>query len=620
MNRLSKYSQKSYQSVIWIVLSLFCLLPTKFVFAQNSECAEVKIVIEQKLSFERQAFDARMLINNGLTDTSLKNIRIDLLFTDKNNQPVVVTQNANEDEAKFFYQVNSLSSINSIDGNGEVNANANAEIHWLIIPAYGSAEFDDTLYYIGAKVTYTLNGQETTVEVTPDYVVVKPQPLLTLDYFMPKDVYGDDPFTSEVEPSMPFTLGVRVKNDGRGISYKTTIDSAQPKIVENKQNLLIDFTILGGYVGDQAAGKSLLLDFGDIEGNTAKIGRWNMITSLSGQFVAFDATFTHADTLGGSVTSLLKAVNTHTLIHDVKVDLPDRDNITDFLALDGDVIRVYESEGQDTEINDQSLNATLTTVGKETKLIFPETRGLVYVKIADPSKGNQELNNIKRSDGKILPVENVWLSKIRNDDLSWSYFINLFDSNSTGNYVLNTALMNQIIGTNASETLYGTPEDDYIDGKGGNDTIYGLAGNDTLLGGEGNDTIYGGDGDDYLDGGNGSDRLIGDNGNDTLVAGPQGGWLQGGKGNDVYILEKGFINAVIDNTGAGTDVDRVIYKGLYFADAKVTWSVYKYYMFIRFSNGDVLRVDNNGSINQLRWHQFEDKTISISELFKMAEE
>lgn len=67
-----------------------------------------------------------------------------------------------------------------------------------------------------------------------------------------------------------------------------------------------------------------------------------MITSLSGQFVAFDAAFTHADTLGDSVTSLLKAVNTHKLVHDVKVDVPNRDNVVDFSALNGDVVGVYE--------------------------------------------------------------------------------------------------------------------------------------------------------------------------------------------------------------------------------------------------------------------------------------
>lgn len=41
---------------------------------------------------------------------------------------------------------------------------------------------------------------------------------------------------------------------------------------------------------------------------------------------------------------------------------------------------------QDIKVTDQSLNATLTTVGKETKLTSPETQGLVYVKIADPKQ------------------------------------------------------------------------------------------------------------------------------------------------------------------------------------------------------------------------------------------
>ncbi|NUF49920.1 hypothetical protein [Gilliamella sp. ESL0250] len=450
MNILLKFRQKYYRYFMLILFFICSVTSSKLVFAQDAICAEVKIVIEQKLSFERQAFDARMIINNGLEDSILKNIRIELLFTDRNNQQVVTTQNANDNDAKFFYRINSLSGVNSINGDGEIKAKTKAEAHWLIIPAYGAAESDNTLYYIGAKVTYTLNGQEISVEVPPDYVVIKPQPLLTLDYFIPSEVYGDDPFTPEIEPSIPFTLGVRVKNEGHGTSYKTVIDSAQPKIVENKQNLLIDFSILGSYLGDHAVNKSLLLDFGDIAGHTSKVGRWDMMTSLHGKFVEFDATFTHADTLGGSVTSLLKTVNTHTLIHNVRVDLPDRDNITDFLALDGDVIRVYESEGFNTDLSDQSLNATLTTVGKETKLVFPKTEGQVYVKIADPSLGNQKMNRVIRSDGKVLPAENIWQSKIRNDDLSWSYYINLFDTNSTGSYTLYESDTNEtkaIVGT-----------------------------------------------------------------------------------------------------------------------------------------------------------------------------
>ena len=45
-------------------------------------------------------------------------------------------------------------------------------------------------------------------------------PLLTLDYFLPEDVYGDDPQTAIIEPSELFSLGVRVRNDGWGGANK----------------------------------------------------------------------------------------------------------------------------------------------------------------------------------------------------------------------------------------------------------------------------------------------------------------------------------------------------------------------------------------------------------------
>ena len=92
---------------------------------------------------------------------------------------------------------------------------------------------------MGATLRYTLGGEEHTTQVTPDYIFVKPQPLLTLDYFLPYEVYADDAFTPEIEPPEPFNLGVRVKNDGQGIAHSLQIDSAQPRIVENQQGLLI---------------------------------------------------------------------------------------------------------------------------------------------------------------------------------------------------------------------------------------------------------------------------------------------------------------------------------------------------------------------------------------------
>ncbi|UYZ83143.1 hypothetical protein MTZ49_11090 [Entomomonas sp. E2T0] len=429
-----KKFKKHYRRIFTLLFMVLSISPFKVVLAQDAECAEVKVIIEQKLSFERQAFDAKMLINNGLTSAKLENIRIELLFEDQNNQPVSVTEDANETDALFFYKVDSLSGIENISGTGEIASKSSAEIHWLIIPAYGAADERDQLYYVGAKVSYTLNGEETSVDVTPDYITVRPLPKLVLDYFFPEDVYGDDAFTTEIEPSIPFTLGVRVKNTGYGIANNTAIESAQPKIVDNAQNLLVNFEIIGGYVADQLIGKSLLLNLGDIQPNTSQVGRWNVITSLSGKFTEFTASYSHADGLGGKLTSLIDSVNTHTLVHDVKVDLANRDNVRDFLAFDQDTLRVYESEGIDSEVSDLSSQSLLQANNGKYDVSFPATMGLVYTKLADPFNGTRTPINMQRSDGKVIAHENVWLSKERNEDLSWSYFIHLFDTNSTGQY------------------------------------------------------------------------------------------------------------------------------------------------------------------------------------------
>ncbi|MEN8221374.1 MAG: hypothetical protein ABFS56_34530, partial [Pseudomonadota bacterium] len=163
----------------------------------------------------------------------------------------------------------------------------------------------------------------------------------------------------EIEPPVPYTLGVRIKNDGHGVARQLKIESAQPRIVENELGLLIGFEIIGSSVNNQPANPSLLIDFGDIEASKTAVGRWQMITTLSGEFTEFNANFTHADELGGELTSLIEATNTHFLEKDVLVDLPGRDDIRDFLAKDGDILRVYESHGLDTEVNDHSGNATL---------------------------------------------------------------------------------------------------------------------------------------------------------------------------------------------------------------------------------------------------------------------
>lgn len=406
--------------------------------AQDTVCASVKIRILQELTMERQAFSAEMKINNTTDNSTIENVSVVVKITELDGTPVTVTEDPNAAGAKFFIRVSSLDKISDVTGTGSVAPTTSAIINWLIIPAPGSAGASSLgkKYLIGATLRYRFGGDEQTLEVSPDVVTVKPLPLLTLDYFLPQEVEGDDPLTQEVEPVVPFNLGLRIKNNGYATAQAVKIDSAQPKIVENNQGLLINFRITGSSIDDLPAQNTLLLNFGDIAATASKSGRWVMESSLAGRFTEFSATFSHADELGGSVTSILQATNAHLLIRDVRVDLPGRDVVRDFLAKDGDVIRAYESEGLDTIVTDRSSVAQLQATGTSGyKLTIPPTDGFVYVKLADPFGGTKALSTVMRSDAKQMPPENVWLSRSRNPQSKlWEYWISFFDVNTPGVY------------------------------------------------------------------------------------------------------------------------------------------------------------------------------------------
>jgi len=424
----------------WFVALLSALLAPQ-AMAADSYCARVKIEIAQELTLERQAFDAHMAINNGLETIVLENVRIVVNFADEKQNPVLATSDPNDTSAAFFIRVDSMTGISDISGSGQVQPASTADIHWLIVPAPGSGGelSSGKLYFVGATLSYTLGGEEKVTDVTPDFIYVKPMPLLTLDYFLTRDVYADDAFTPEIEPAEPFTLGVRVINNGHGTAHNVQIDSAQPRIVENELGLLIDFRIIGSSVGDQPGSASLLVDLGDIAPAGTAVARWLMETTLSGTFTEFTARFSHSDELGGELTSLLEATRAHLLVHDVLADLPGRDTVRDFLADDGDVLRLYESSGLDTAVTDQSGSSVLVAEGQSGSLSryslsAPATSGFMYVRLPDPNAGAKAITQVLRSDGKTIPGANAWLSKTRVSGSTWEYFINLFDANSSGQY------------------------------------------------------------------------------------------------------------------------------------------------------------------------------------------
>ncbi len=380
-----------------------------------------------------------MRLTNTLPDMALTEVRVDVKITDEVGVPVRVSSDPNDVTAQFFIRVSNKANLGGdIDGSGVVSANSTAEVNWLIIPSPGSAGTTPLgkKYLVGATLRYKFGAEIHTLDVSPDVITVRPLPRLTLDYFLPQDVLADDPLTAEVEAVVPFTLGVRVKNSGIAPAKSLKIDSAQPRIVENIQGLLINFALTGSFVNDAPVAPTLKLDFGQLDGGTTKMGRWIMETTLAGRFTEFTARYTHADELGGQLTSLIEAVNTHFLIRDVRVDLPGRDLVRDFLGESAGLLRVFESDGTDTAVLNLSAQAVLTPgTGATYRLQVPPTIGFVYARVRDPFNGTRALAPVVRDDAKPIGVENMWLSKTRNPQTrQYEYWVHLFDVNTPGGY------------------------------------------------------------------------------------------------------------------------------------------------------------------------------------------
>jgi hypothetical protein len=404
-------------------------------------CATVKIEIKQELTLERQAFDAHMRINNGLSDIPIENVAVTVNFADEAGNPVSASSNPDDTDALFFIRIDTMNAIDNVDGSGIVAPESSADIHWLIIPAPGASNGleSGTLYFVGATLTYTVAGESESIEVSPDYIFVKPMPQLVLDYFLPSAVYGDDAWTESVEAPVPFNLGVRVSNNGFGYAHALKIESAQPEIVANETGLLIGFQIDGSTVNGLPATNSLLADLGDVAPNAAATARWIMSCSLSGRFVEFGAEFSHADELGGKMTSLIgeDAVHTHFLVHDVLVDAVGRDGIEDFLAKDDDVYRIYESDNTTTDVTDQSQDSAIGAAqGNARRLTTPPTAGFMYARVGDPYSGSMLIKDAVRSDGKHIKSRNIWLARTRAGSGPWQYYIDIFDHNTTGSYTV----------------------------------------------------------------------------------------------------------------------------------------------------------------------------------------
>ena len=398
-------------------------------------CAVVRIRIEQELAVTRVAFLAKLEIENMDSST----------LTQGSLEIIIVDSGTGVQSTHLFAISNETlsGSLTADNGGWSLPSEASGTVEWLIIPYSEAAPQSDRTYDIGGILRYSLDNENITIRLLPAFITVTPDPSLLVHYFWERYVIGDDPFTDEIENSVPFTLGVAVKNAGYGTASSLQLTSGQPEIIENEKGLLINFNIIGAFIGNEMFSPSLTVKFGDLVPNTTVVARWQMISSLQGEFRNYSATFENINPLGDPNLSILDELEIHELIRNIRIyGTSEDDEVLDFLVNEVNDAFTYPDmlySSKSLEHYNVSTGVVLSVHSFTTHVLEVRTvsnsTGWVYYRYKDNqgilSNIAFTLNGTKQVGDKIvsIPPENSWITKddssTSNDDV---YYLHIVDN------------------------------------------------------------------------------------------------------------------------------------------------------------------------------------------------
>ncbi len=370
----------------------------------------VKMQFNQLLTLTRQAFEGTLTIENG-SDKAMDDILLTLTEKMPNGEL------ATDREFDISYSEFIGFSGNVLDETWTLDAGQTGVLQVKFIPTEHAAPIAPVDYVFGGNLKFSVDGKERHADLTDQMMTVKPTPKLNLDYFMQRDVIGDDAITKDVvELSEEAEFAVLISNVGYGDAENLKMVTAQPEMVDNEESLFLQYTItssqLNGQTKSLAFGKNVTTDFGTIPAQSHAYAQWWMTSSLMGHFIDYDVSYTQLTLSQNPNISLLGEVKIHELIRSIVVEgdsdadyafavngLEDEQNLPDTL---------YLTDGTTAPISTGIINGTqyedyVCTISLETT-----EAGWVYAKMADPTEGKASIIEVAREDGTLVPLRNVW--------------------------------------------------------------------------------------------------------------------------------------------------------------------------------------------------------------------
>lgn len=268
----------------------------------------ITLQFEQHFFLTREAFKGSLTIDNQQMQ-GIENI---------NFVPTVQTIDGN-DATDLFAVSTSVNEEQGDHDRWDIAAGATGTATALYVPAKEAAPTEAVDYLFGGTVTYrdVETGQLVTVELMKTRLSVNPSPDLHLTYFVQRDFFGDDLLTEEVEPWEPAQFALLIQNKGAGPALDLKVETSEPTIVSNENNLPVEFTslytTLDGVEGSFPFSK---LNLGRIEAGQNKIARWWFYSNVNAHVANYEVHMTKASNYGAEF-NLITVDGVRELMHSV---------------------------------------------------------------------------------------------------------------------------------------------------------------------------------------------------------------------------------------------------------------------------------------------------------------
>lgn len=409
------------------------VLGTNEEYEQNNQsqsiCSSVTLSFKQKAVLTRQAFRGTLTVNNGHENVALENMKLNLEVRDLDGNLATSHEFQIAPEA-----LDGFTGQLDFDAGWRLESKQTGVATILFIPTKYAAPTEPKEYAFGGSFSYTdpATGMTVTRELTPVTLTVSPSPNFVMDYFLQRDIMGDDPLTEVVEPSQDAEFALLIDNQGYGDAIDFEMITYQPEIIENEKGLLINFEFVSSQLNGEnatlAMGKDIATDFGSIKANSQAYAQWWLRSSLLGHFKDYNVSYNHVTSYGNEDLSLIDTVRIHELIHGFTTDDVVGKKMRGFLVNDlpdaydqADIIHFSNATQETVAIS----TATLTPLRGDSYVLEVTSSGpgWNYGSVIDPTQGRQKIVSVVRqSDNKTLYADNVWTTdRTLLDDLDWLY-------------------------------------------------------------------------------------------------------------------------------------------------------------------------------------------------------